>query len=98
VCALYRIPHSAFLGWSDDDRNKAIWQHIRERQRCPNCRTRAEEWDERRGGHRHAYIPVEARCRGCELKQGKEASMAGEDLGRGVYVELKSREAIRGRS
>ncbi|MGW4426435.1 hypothetical protein [Streptosporangium sp. NPDC004631] len=95
MCALYRVRHSEFLGWSADDRDKAVWQHVRARQTCPHCRTRAAEWDERVGGHRHAYVARETRCRGCEVVESKKASMDGTE-GRGVYVELRPREAMRG--
>ena len=90
VCASYGMPHSAFLAWSHADRDKAIWWHIRQRQTCPGCGTRAEEWDERLGGHRHAYDPREVRCRGCEVLESKRASLTGDE-GRGVHIELRPR-------
>jgi hypothetical protein len=55
---------------------------------CPNCDTRADEWDERVGGDRHAYVAASERCRGCEVKQAGDASLKGDE-GRGVYVTLK---------
>jgi hypothetical protein len=71
-----------------------VWRRVRARQTCPQCGTRAEEWDERRGGHRHAYVPTEARCRGCEVVEAKKASLTGDE-GRGVYIELRRKGGVR---
>ncbi|MEV8636511.1 hypothetical protein AB0395_33175 [Streptosporangium sp. NPDC051023] len=78
------------MSWSADDRDKALWQHQRARQTCPDCGTRRAEWDERVGGHRHAYIPVKQRCRGCEVVAAMRSSITPKD-GRGVYIELRPR-------
>jgi hypothetical protein len=87
VCAAYQIPHSHFLGgplrWSAADREKAIWWHLREQERCGSCGTRRIEWDE----SRHAYSAKKVRCRGCELKEGAEKSITKAD-GKGVRIEL----------
>lgn len=90
VSAEYQVPHSEFLGWDKQDRDKAIWWHIRKRSACPSCGTRPEEWDETRGGHRHAYIARKDRCHGCAARQQVEASITDED-GRGVHVVLERR-------
>lgn len=87
VCSHYRLPHSEFLRWSSDDRDKAIWQYIRERQACQACGTRRDEWDETRGGHRYAYAAEKTRCRGCELIEAARATVTDED-GKGVHVSL----------
>lgn len=87
VCSHYRIPHSEFLSWSPDDRDKAIWQHIRERQACQACGTRPDEWDEERGGHRYAYAAEPKRCRGCELIEAARGSVTDKD-GRGIRIVL----------
>lgn len=96
VCHHYRIPHSRFLRWSQDDRDKAIWAYVRDRSTCRHCGTRPEEWDEDRGGDRRAYYAVERRCLGCEQIQAKSDSLPA-DQGRGMYVGLKATpEAHRG--
>ncbi|GAA4221553.1 hypothetical protein GCM10023075_10550 [Streptosporangium album] len=87
VCHHYRIRHSEFLAWSDEDRDKAIWQHIRVRQACGSCGTRPQEWDETRGGDRNAYVAEPERCRGCELKEAAQDSLTGDE-GRGVRIVL----------
>lgn len=56
-----------FLGWDVDDRDKALWWMIHNRERCPNCGTRPDEWDEARGGDLHAYTAEPHFCRGCEI-------------------------------
>lgn len=91
VCARYGIAHSAFLGWDPDDRDKAIWWELRERDRCPGCGTRQEEWDEDRGGDRDAYRAEVHRCRGCQVRATKQAEVSRDDLGDGVHVVLVKR-------
>ncbi|MBO4272380.1 hypothetical protein [Microbispora triticiradicis] len=88
------MPHSEFLRWDRDDRDKALALHLRKQSTCPHCGTRREEWDERRGGDRNAYTPDVDRCRGCEVMQGYDASLTKEDrqeLGRGIYIVLRRR-------
>lgn len=97
ICELYGIRHSEFLAWDPDDRDKALAYRARQRDACPNCGTRAAEWDERVGGHRHAYVPVKHRCRGCELVEGMRSSTTSED-GKGVYIALRAREVSRAES
>lgn len=97
VCREYKIPHGFFLGgplvWSQSDRDKAIWQYIREKEKCPNCNTREAEWDPLQGGDRQAYGVRTARCRGCEVKEMfPEAQLKA--LGKGAYIYLgKNRNA-----
>lgn len=76
VCAAYRLPHSRFLAWSEDDRNKAIAWYLRERDTCPSCGTRPEEWD---GGRRRAYRATEHRCHGCEEIERHQAAIASDE-------------------
>lgn len=81
MCAAYRVPHSQFLSWPCSDRDKATWQYLREKQKCPQCGTRADEWDPDAGGHRRAYRARIVDCEGCivvertadapEMKQGR---------------------------
>ncbi|HEY5986792.1 MAG TPA: hypothetical protein VIV12_10500, partial [Streptosporangiaceae bacterium] len=80
-----------FLAWPQDDRDKAIWQHIRTTNTCPQCGTRPEEWDPKQGGDRNAYIGDLRRCRGCEVLEREQAAVAKENLGRGIYVGLRRR-------
>ncbi|KXK63351.1 hypothetical protein AWW66_03290 [Micromonospora rosaria] len=88
----YQIPHSAFLGWSKDDRDKAIWQFVRDRSRCGRCGTRPDEWQTDHGGHQHAYRAVADRCRGCELLETEQEQLAGKQNGAGVFVRLERRD------
>lgn len=91
VCVKYRISHSHFLGgpavWTDTDRDKAIWWHVRESERCGSCGTRKAEWD----ADKHAYVAKKVRCPGCEAKERAEASIS-KDEGRGIHVEMHRRE------
>jgi hypothetical protein len=88
VCRAYQIPHSEFLSWDKDDRDKAIWQYVRERQTCKRCGTREAEWLESEGGHRHAYTPVLKRCPGCEAMETYRANIDESKQGKGVYIAL----------
>lgn len=83
------MPHSVFLGWAQDDRDKAIWYHVRQRSRCPSCGTRPEEWDPARGGDRRAYTAAVHRCPGCvELERTQESPQVQKG-GRGLSVVLR---------
>lgn len=88
VCAFYKIKHSEYLEWDVDDRDKAIWFHVRESETCPSCGTREIEWDPDQGGNRQAYGTEIRRCRGCEVKEAAEDSEDAK-VGRGVYVRLR---------
>lgn len=80
-CAPRGIPHSEFLSWSSSDRDKAVWWMLRQRETCPRCGTRPDEWTPAKGGHRRAYIAQIRTCEGCvtklrteeapEMKQGR---------------------------
>lgn len=91
-CGPKGIPHSVFLGWDKEDRDRALWWHIRHAETCPNCGTRAEEWDPERGGDFHAYGADFAACRGCEVKARGQDEMDSAPKGefpRGSYVVLR---------
>jgi hypothetical protein len=94
VCETYRIPHSHYLGgplvWTPLDRAKTEAYTAWKNAACPGCHTRREEWDPKRGGHRHAYIAHADRCPGCELKaQEWDNIEAGPGKAHGVRVGLK---------
>jgi hypothetical protein len=91
VCRSYQLPHSVFLAWDKDDRDKAIWQYVRAKQTCPQCSTREAEWLESAGGHRHAYEPVLKRCPGCEARENYRAGVDESKQGMGTYVALVPR-------
>jgi hypothetical protein len=85
VCHDYKIPHSQFLSWSQDDRDKAIWSLLRERQACQGCGTRPDEWE----GDLDAYKAETQMCHGC-----RAVSIAREqnkDAPAGVHVTLRRR-------
>ncbi|MEW2393071.1 hypothetical protein AB0933_32390 [Streptomyces venezuelae] len=93
LCRAYRIPHSQFCGhgdgtWSDLDRRKALAYETYLRQLCPDCRTRAAEWDEAQGGDEDAYTSVTVRCIGCQLIADKQKTVPEGDEGHGVKVAL----------
>lgn len=91
VCHHYRIPHSEFLSWSADDRDKAIWVWLRERQTCSSCGTRPDEWDPEQGGHRRAYLAETVICRGCQAVAGRDAALTDEERQAGVHTVLRKR-------
>lgn len=95
------IPHSEFLRWDQDDRDKAVWHYLRERDRCGTCGTRRAEWDEKRGGNRRAYVAELERCPGCEQLEAAHAALAADRrkgvVGRGVHVVLRPNPALKKR-
>lgn len=88
VCANYGIPHSKFVAWSQDDRDKALWWEIHSREACPECGTRADEWDPNLGGHDYAYRPELHKCWGCARKADAQQRVKDEDARTGVRVVL----------
>lgn len=90
VVAQYRMPHSEFLGWSQPDRDKAIWWHVRDGRTCQSCYTRPEEWDDDEGGDLHAYHAGFGHCRGCEVRAQAQRELDNEpDAFRvGTYAKL----------
>lgn len=79
------------MAWDKDDRDKAIWQHVRSKQTCSQCGTRESEWLESQGGHRHAYGAELRRCPGCEAREGFRASIDESKQGKGTYIALTPR-------
>lgn len=92
VCEKFRISHSHFLGgpqvWTDTDRDKAIWWHIRSAEACGSCGTRRAEWLDENGKWRRAFAAEKVRCYGCEAKEVAEKSLKEAD-GKGMHVELR---------
>lgn len=89
VCHHYRIRHSEFLSWSDDDRAKAMWWMVRERQTCSGCGTRREEWigpDDK--PHLDAYEAKAQLCYGCRAISA-EQERQGETPPAGLQIVLK---------
>ena len=82
----YGRSHSEFLAWPVDDRDKAIWLFLRERETCRYCGTRPDEWDPDTGGHRQAYVGRIVTCPGCVVRERTEE--APDIQGRGKTVEL----------
>lgn len=87
VCDDYKIAHAVFLGWDADDRDKAIWWHVRKAAACRSCGTRPEEWDPESGGDRRAYVATTYTCRGCQQLEARRDALTGKE-GRGVHVTL----------
>lgn len=94
VCAEYRIPHSHFLGgqleWSQADRDKAITWQRRQSEYCRGCGTHPDDWNESKGGNRHAYEAEIMICPGCEVRQREEAKLQTDQWKkvRGALVRL----------
>jgi hypothetical protein len=95
VCHDYKITHSAFLRWSDDDRDKAIWTYVRAKQTCQQCGTRPDEWDPEQGGHRRAYLAQVKQCRGCQAVGQRDKRLTDDQRQPGVHVVLKKRGSER---
>jgi DNA-directed RNA polymerase subunit M/transcription elongation factor TFIIS len=91
VAARYHKFHSEFLSYSQDDRDKAIWEYLLDRQVCPHCGTREAEWYDEQGRYRPAYVAEFVECPGCVMKGRKEAEPELAEF-RGVRVMLMRNE------
>lgn len=78
-CAPRGIPRSAFLAWSQEDRDAALTWQAEQGRRCPSCGTHPDDWDPERGGRRHAYKPDVEQCEGCSASH-RGAEMFREQL------------------
>lgn len=90
-CGPQGISHSHFLGgppiFTAEDREKAIWWSIHERQRCQECGTRPDEWDPEQGGNDHAYHHELRKCWGC-VEKAKGQKKITDKMGAGVTAVL----------
>lgn len=84
-CVPLGIPHSEFLGWDEDDQDKAVAYGQYQRTKCDGCGTAREDWT-----HPDAYIADVEICPGCErLEQERENDVA---KARGAKVGLLPRD------
>lgn len=56
---------------------------------CPDCGTRLEEWDPKKGGHRQAYAAVTFRCPGCMQSEAVWTDIHKQDHHEGIKVRLE---------
>ena len=96
-CGPRGIPHLHFLGgppeWTQHDRDAAVWWLIHQRQTCPGCGTRPEEWKD----DPDAYVPDPVHCRGCEVKARGDDDFAKAKKGtyrRGTTMQLRPRAVV----
>lgn len=82
-----------FLGWSRHDRDAALWWLIHDRQRCPSCGTRPDEWDPAKGGDLHAYAASAVHCRGCQVLAPAQEEFDKQQASypRGTTIQLRPR-------
>lgn len=93
VAAKYKRFHSEFLALPQDDRDKAIWQFLRERKPCPHCGTSSEEWYDEDGNRKQAYVAELVECEGCVVKQRGEKEFEVELREfRGTHIGLTRNE------
>jgi len=88
-CVPLGIPHSRFLGWDEDDQDKAL-AYLRDvAQVCGGCGTRASEW----ATDQDAFVGWVTRCEGCKRIEEEREHLEGE---KGAHVGLMPQaEAIR---
>lgn len=85
-CGPRGIAHGEFLTWDEDDQAKAIAWMMEDRERCPECGTRAWEWE----ADEAAYTADFWLCRGCQQREtlATRFSDATEFESRGMKVHL----------
>lgn len=95
-CGPLGLPHSTFLSWDRDDRDKAIVWALRKAQTCAHCGTRPDEWDPAQGGHDEAYLTELHQCWGCDAKAKAEKRNEAKLKKPGAHVVLvRNPEAAR---
>ncbi len=82
-CGPLGLPHSVFLTWDDDDRDKAVAYTRAMHHICKGCGTRPEEWE----ANPNAYIGDIYKCEGCVRLEG-ERENAAESTEKGLHVRL----------
>jgi hypothetical protein len=95
---LGRVVEAGEPQWLPEDRDRALWWLIHDREVCPSCGTRPSDWDEAGGGDLQAYRAEVAGCRGCQVRAGAEEQFekARKEYPRGSYVRLvRNPEVIR---
>jgi hypothetical protein len=87
-CGPKGIPLSGFLSWSVADQDAALAWQAHENRRCPGCGTHPDDWNEKKGGSRHAYHGEWGTCQGCVELQRLNESPQVQSGGRGVHTRL----------
>lgn len=79
-CAPLGIPHSEFMGWNDDDRNKALSYVAWKKKFCSKCGTDPDEWMDEDGKFAEPppYEAVTNVCYGCATLEEERAGMDKE--------------------
>lgn len=81
LCDRWGIPHSRFRGgdgrWTRLDRAKALAYRDYQRSVCPQCGTRAEEWQD----DEDAYAATVQKCPGCEVIADTQAGLPQSEHG-----------------
>lgn len=81
------IPHSKFLGWDQDDQDKAILWMRREATICDGCGTRRSDWEV----DSNAFVAFFETCPGCQRLE-EERDNVPKGL-KGVRYGMETRAA-----
>lgn len=84
LCDRWGIPHSQFRGigtgqWTARDRAKALAFRDYQKSVCPQCGTRADDWDDGADDAEDAYVAVRHRCIGCQVIADKQDELKDQD-------------------
>lgn len=75
--------------WTAEDRNKVLARIIEKRLQCPDCGTRRDEFDPKKGGHWQAYQATTDQCHGCRISEEAYLSATKNNDQRGIKVRLE---------
>lgn len=104
-CVPLGIPHSRFLGWDQDDQDKALAYIEQMSTVCSGCGTRKVDWEL----DRNAYIGDLDHCEGCQRLEeesdnipeggkGYKPRLVREDVARLRALELAAKDRPKHRS
>jgi len=94
VCRHYRLGHSQFLAWSDDDQDKALAferrRQVRQGALCPSCGTEPSDWVDSTGRRlaEPAWIVETTSCQGCDEIDAARSQIGDQERHR-VHVRLR---------
>lgn len=89
-CAPLGIPHSRFLGWSPEDRSKAVSYTAWKKKFCSGCGTESATWLDTKGEavEPPPYMAETQHCLGCAMLEEARGALP-KDAGQSYKTFLR---------